>query len=497
MKSAGQNHDATLAPESLHAGAMSTSAPRTRNFTRIVATLGPASSGLVQIRALAQAGVDVFRLNFSHGSQADHAQHIAQIRQVEQELDRPIGVLMDLQGPKLRIGSFAAGSVVLELGQAFRLDADPAPGDAQRVQLPHPEIFAALRPGAELLLDDGRLRLTVVRCGADFAQTQVAVGGPLSDHKGLNLPDVELPIAALTDKDRADLAFGLAQGVDWIALSFVQRAQDVAEARALVQDRAWIMAKLEKPSAIAQIDAILAEADGIMIARGDLGVELPPQRVPVLQQKIVRLARQTGKPVVVATQMLESMVHAPVPTRAEASDVATAVYSGADAVMLSAESAVGDYPLRAVTIMRQIAAEVEADAGWYAGLELADDGGDVSVPNAICAALQSVARFLRPAVVIAYTASGATALRASRERPPVPILALADDPNVARRLTLCWGVQPVHFPERLHRPSQMIRHAKRNALQAGLAERGDFIVVVAGLPFGTSGSTNLLHIAQV
>lgn len=468
-----------------------------QHFTRILATLGPASSGVQQIRALVEAGADVFRLNFSHGQHAEHAERIRQIRAVEQALGRPLCVLMDLQGPKLRIGRFAEGAVTLAAGQPFRLDRDAAAGDRSRVELPHPEVFAALRAGAELLLDDGKLRLRVTRCGADFAQTEVQVGGPLSDHKGLNVPGVLLPIAALTDKDRTDLAFGLEQGVDWVALSFVQRASDVAEVRALVGGRAWVMAKLEKPAAIEQVDAIVAEADGIMIARGDLGVELPPQRVPVLQQRIVRLARQAGKPVVVATQMLESMVYAPVPTRAEASDVATAVYSGADAVMLSAESAVGKYPVEAVTIMRQIADEVEADPNWHAGLVKAHGGNKASVPDAICVALQSVTAFLRPAVTIAYTATGATALRASRERPMAPILALASDLAVARRLVLCWGMRPVHFPDRLRRPHDMIAHARRHARMSGLAQAGDYVVVIAGLPFGQSGSTNLLHITQI
>lgn len=468
-----------------------------QHFTRILATLGPASSGVERIRALAQAGADVFRVNFSHGVHADHAQRIAQVRQVEREIGRPLGVLMDLQGPKLRVGRFADGAVTLKAGQPFRLDGDAAAGNSGRVELPHAEVFAALQDGAELLLDDGKLRLRVLRCGADFADTEVLVGGALSDHKGLNVPGVLLPIPALTEKDRADLVFGLAQGVDWVALSFVQRASDVAEARALIAGRAWIMAKLEKPAAIADVDAILAAADGIMIARGDLGVELPPQRVPVLQQKIVRLARQAGKPVVVATQMLESMVHAPVPTRAEASDVATAVYSGADAVMLSAESAVGKYPVEAVTIMRQIADEVETDPSWHAGLVKAHGGNKASVPDAICVALQSVAAFLRPAVTIAYTATGASAQRASRERSMTPILALASDPAVARRLTLCWGMRPVQFPDRLRRSHDMIAHARRHARASGLAQAGDYVVVIAGLPFGQSGSTNLLHIAQV
>ena len=324
---------------------------KTDRRARILATLGPASSSLEQIRALAQAGANVFRLNFSHGTHEDHAERHRLIRQVEQELGRPIGILMDLQGPKLRVGRIAEGKTVLTAGQAFRLDLDPAEGDAARANLPHPEIFAALEDGTDLLLDDGKLRLRVDRHGPDFAETTVLVGGPLSDRKGVNVPGVILPISPLTPKDRADLDFGLSLGVDWVALSFVQRPEDIVEARGLIGNRAWIMAKLEKPAAIEHLDAIVAQADGIMVARGDLGVELPPQRVPVLQQRIVRRARAAGKPVVVATQMLESMISAPVPTRAEASDVATAVYSGADAVMLSAESASGQYPVEAVTIM--------------------------------------------------------------------------------------------------------------------------------------------------
>jgi len=415
---------------------------------------------------------------------------------VEAELGRPIGVLMDLQGPKLRVGRMAGGKVMLTAGQPFRLDLDPAEGDATRAGLPHPEIFAALEAGTELLLDDGKLRLRVERFGADFAETTVLVGGPLSDRKGVNVPGVVLPISPLTAKDRADLAFGLALGVDWVALSFVQRPEDIREARELIGDQAWIMAKLEKPAAIEHLDAIVALADGVMVARGDLGVELPPQQVPVLQRRIVRAARKAGRPVVVATQMLESMITAPVPTRAEASDVATAVYEGADAVMLSAESASGQYPVEAVSIMDRIIGEVERDPAWRTELEAGHTPAEANTPDAICCALRRVAELLEPAATVAFTSSGFSALRASRERPMAPILALTPRQTTARRLALAWGVIPVPFDE-VHDVGEMIAHATAAARQAGVAKPGDTVIVVAGLPFGQQGSTNLLHVARV
>ena len=463
---------------------------------RILATLGPASSTRERIRALAEAGADVFRLNFSHGSHEDHAERYRLIRAVEAELGRPIGVLMDLQGPKLRVGRFAEGKVALVPGAPFRLDLDPTPGDARRANLPHPEIFAALEAGTALLLDDGKLRLRVDACGADFADTTVLVGGTLSDRKGVNVPGVLLPISPLTAKDRADLDFGLALGVDWVALSFVQRPEDLREARELVGDRAWIMAKLEKPAAIDELDAIIALADGIMVARGDLGVELPPQQVPVLQRRIVRAARAAGRPVVVATQMLESMISSPVPTRAEASDVATAIYDGADAVMLSAESASGQYPVEAVSIMHGIVCEVERDPAWRAGLEASHTPAAANTPDAICCALRRVAGLLEPAATVAYTSSGFSALRASRERPVAPILALTPQPATARRLALVWGVHAVPFEE-VHDVAEMVEHAARAVQNLGFGSAGDAVVVIAGLPFGQRGSTNLLHVARI
>ncbi len=469
---------------------------RRNRQARILATLGPASSTYEQIRALHLAGADVFRLNFSHGSHEDHAERLGMIRDIERESGRPIGVLLDLQGPKLRVGRIDGGRVRLEAGQGFRLDLDDTPGSAARAPLPHPEIFAALRAGTELLLDDGKIRLRVDACGADFADTTVVVGGPLSDRKGVNVPGVVLPISPLTDKDLRDLDFGLELGVDWVALSFVQRAQDIVEARARVGGRAWIMAKLEKPSAIEDLDAIVAEADGVMVARGDLGVELAPERVPVLQRRIVRACRAAGKPVVVATQMLESMISSPVPTRAEASDVASAIYDGADAVMLSAESAAGQYPVEAVTIMDRIIAEVEADPAWRSGLDASHVAAEANTPDAICCALRRVSSLLSTVATVTYTSSGFSALRAARERPVSPILGLTPQLATARRLALVWGVHPVPF-EDVHDVAEMIEHAARAAVEGGFAQRGDEIVVIAGIPFGRSGTTNLLHVTRI
>ena len=468
---------------------------RTRR-ARIVATLGPASSDEAAIRALFERGVDVFRLNFSHGTQSDHARRLETIRALEQEFGRPIGVLLDLQGPKLRLGTFEGGRVQLEAGARFRLDMDRTPGDARRAPLPHPEIFAALQDGIELLLDDGKLRLRVERHGADFAETTVLVGGPISDRKGVNVPSVLLPLSPLTPKDRDDLDFGLALGVDWVALSFVQRPEDIEEARALIGSRAWIMAKLEKPAAIEHLEGIVALSDGIMVARGDLGVELPPEQVPQLQRRIVRACRQAGKPVVVATQMLESMIAAPVPTRAEVSDVATAVYDGVDAVMLSAESASGKYPLEAVAMMDRIIARVEADPSYRSGIDATHAAAQATTADAVCASLRDVAALLAPAATVTYTSSGFTSLRAARERPAVPILSLTPDIVSARRMAMVWGLHAVLVDD-VHDVAEMIGCACRTARTEGFANPGDHVVVVAGLPFGQSGTTNLLHVARI
>lgn len=472
------------------------SAQRRERRAKIVATLGPASSSEDKIRALFAAGADVFRLNASHGTQADHAQRLASIRAVERQTQRPIAVLLDLQGPKLRVGTFAAGRAELAPGARFRLDLDPAPGDARRVGLPHPEIFRVVTAGTELLIDDGKVRLIVQSHGSDYAESTVAVGGTISDRKGVNVPGATLPISALTAKDRADLAFGLEQGVDWVALSFVQRPEDVDEAREVVGAGAWIMAKLEKPAALDHLDAIVDRVDGVMVARGDLGVELPPEQVPAAQRRIVRTCRRAGKPVVVATQMLESMIAAPVPTRAEVSDVATAVYDGVDAVMLSAESASGRYPVEAVAMMDRIIGRVETDPAYRAGLEASYTPAEATTPDALCAALRRVAELIAPAATVTYTSSGFTSLRAARERPLAPMLGLTPRIETARRLAMVWGVHAL-VSEDVRDVAGMIERACATAVQQGFARAHDDVVVVAGLPFGRSGTTNLLHVARI
>jgi pyruvate kinase len=475
---------------------------RRRRQAKIVATLGPASSDAPTMRRLFEAGADVFRLNFSHGEAADHRLRVQALRALEADTGRPIGILADLQGPKLRVGTFAAGPVELQAGQFFRLDLDPAPGDAGRVALPHPEIFAALReqgPGAELLLDDGKLRLRVEQVAADHAITRIDVGGRLSERKGVNLPGTLLPIGALTAKDRRDLDTALELGADWIALSFVQRPEDVDEARALIGGRAGIVVKLEKPSAIDQLEAIVERADALMVARGDLGVELPAEQVPAIQKRIVRLCRRLGKPVIVATQMLESMITSPVPTRAEASDVATAIYDGADAVMLSAESAAGRYPVEAVATMDRILRQVEADPYYREQLDASHvplARGQASVAEALCCAMRRTASVLPLAAIVCCTSSGATSLRAARERPQAPVLSLTPHPAVARRLALAWGVHSV-VCEDVADVRQMTAFACRIAEREGFAKPGEPIVAIAGMPFGESGSTNLLRIATV
>lgn len=464
---------------------------------KIVATLGPASADRDTIEALVHSGADVFRLNFSHGTHADHKQRFELIRSIEANLKRPIGVLLDLQGPKLRVGTFTHGQITLAEGSVFRLDLDQAtPGDDTRAPLPHPEIFAALHTGTELLIDDGRLRLVVEECGSDFARTRVITGGVLSDRKGVNVPGVVLPLSAMTVKDRADLEFGLTLGVDWVALSFVQRASDIEEVKAIVQGRAGIVAKLEKPAAIDRLDAILDVADAVMVARGDLGVEMPAEQVPAIQKRIVRACRKRGLPVIVATQMLESMVTAPVPTRAEASDVATAIYDGADAVMLSAESASGKFPVQSVAMMARIIAQTEADPHYREGLDSSHTPPNANTGDAIGWAARSVAGLLDVAALVAYTSSGLSALRMARERPRASILGITPQQSTARRLSLVWGVKPV-LSTSVPDVDSMTGLAIATAKKTGFAKPGHTLVIAAGVPFGKPGSTNLLRIAQV
>lgn len=469
---------------------------RNRN-AKIVATLGPASADRQTIQALFEAGADVFRLNFSHGTHEDHKKRLDTIRAIERDLGRPIGVLLDLQGPKLRLGTFANGPVVLEEGASFRLDLNrELPGDQTRAPMPHPEIFNALEVGTDLLVDDGRVRLRVESFGTDFAQTRVIAGGTVSDRKGVNVPNVVLQLSAMTEKDRADLDYGLTLGIDWVALSFVQRPEDIVEIKAIVKGRAGIVAKLEKPAAIVSLEAIVAESDAVMAARGDLGVEMPPEQVPAIQKRIVRACRKAGKPVIVATQMLESMVTAPVPTRAEASDVATAIYDGADAVMLSAESASGKYPIEAVRMMASIVAQTEADPYYRQTINSTLSSPSPVPSDAIGVAVRGVADLLKVSAVVAYTSSGYSALRMARERPKAPIMGMTPRLAVARRLALAWGVYPVLCHEVMD-VLEMSDWACQTAKKEGLGHAGETIVISAGVPFGTSGTTNLLRIAQI
>jgi pyruvate kinase len=469
---------------------------RRRRRTKIIATLGPSSSSPEMLGRLFRGGADVFRLNFSHGSHEDHAARIALIRALEAEAGRPIGILADVQGPKLRVGRFGGGRVHLQTGQGFRLDMSPIPGDSRRVELPHPEIMEAAGIGTTLLLDDGKLRLRVVHKRDGYLETEVVTGGPLSDRKGVNVPDMVLPIPALTKKDHIDLRFALDQGVEYIGLSFVQRPEDVAEARDIADGRAWIMTKLEKPQALDNLDGILALSDCVMVARGDLGVELPPEEVPLAQRRIVQAARRLGKPVVVATQMLESMISAPAPTRAEASDVATAVFEGADAVMLSAETAAGQYPYESVNMMDRIVDRVERDPGWRALMDGSRTPPDCNVADALAAAARQVADTLGVPAIAAYTMSGSTVLRVARERSRCPVLGLTTDTTTARRLAVVWGVHAVQTSE-THTMTETVTRAGRIARTEGFATLGDEIVVVAGVPFGKAGTTNALRVSSV
>ncbi len=469
---------------------------RRNRFTKIVATLGPSSSSNERLRTLFEAGADVFRLNFSHGQHEDHRKRVNQLRALEKEYKHPIAILMDLQGPKLRLGTFAKGPMDLKKGQKLRFDMDPTPGTAKRVPLLHPEIFKAAKPDGLLLIDDGKVRLRIVGHDAETIDTVVEVAGTISDRKGVNLPNLVLPMSPMTPKDHKDLVFGLSLGVDWVALSFVQHANDIAELKKLVAGRAAVMAKLEKPQAIEHLDEIIEQSDGIMVARGDLGVEMPPEAVPPLQKRILAACRAAGRPTIVATQMLESMIHSPTPTRAEVSDVATAVYDGTDAVMLSAESASGDYPIEAVTIMDRILKSVEGDPLYRRLMDASRREPEATTADAISAAARQCAHTLSAAAIVTYTNTGSTTLRAARERPDVRILCLTPNLDTARRMTLTWGVLPVQT-EDAHNFADMVQRAVRIARQQGIAKEGERLVVTAGVPFGTPGATNILRIAYV
>jgi len=470
---------------------------RRRRRTKVVATLGPASSSRTVIGRLFAAGADVFRINMSHTTHERMRELVETIRAVEAECGRPIGILVDLQGPKLRLGSFKNDFAEIDSGQDFVLDHDPAPGDATRVNLPHPEIFAAIKPGDTLLIDDGKLRLTVTE--ADAQQRIVArvkIGGRISNRKGVSLPDTVVPVAALAPKDRADLEAALDAGIDWVALSFIQRPEDIAEAKKITRGRAAVMAKIEKPQALARLNDILDLADALMVARGDLGVEMPLEKVPGVQKEMTRACRRAGKPVVVATQMLESMMTSPVPTRAEVSDVATAIFDGADAVMLSAESAAGQYPVEAVATMNRIAEEVENEAIYPPSLHVLHTEPEATGADAIAAAARQVAETLDLAAIVCWTSSGATAMRVARERPKPPIVAISPMVASGRKLSLVWGVHCV-VAEDARDQDDMVERACRIAVQDGFAKAGQRVIVVAGVPLGTPGATNMMRVAFV
>ncbi len=469
---------------------------RRKRQTKIIATIGPATASEDMIEAIFEAGVDVFRMNFSHGTHEGHQEVYDRIRALEEKKKHPISIVADLQGPKLRIGKFKDGSITLKKGQTIRFDLDPTPGDETRVQLPHEEVINIMEEGDKILLDDGKVRVRIIKKGKNYLEGEVKTGSKLSDKKGFNVPGVILPIPALTEKDKKDMAAALDMGVDWIAQSFVQKPEDAHEARELIRGRASLMIKLEKPSAIAHLEELVEIADAVMLARGDLGVEIPPEDVPSVQKRVIKTVRDRGKPVVVATQMLESMINNARPTRAEASDVATAVYDGADAVMLSAETAVGEYPVQAVEIMDRIARRTESDENYLAMMEAERPDVIGGPSDAITTAAFYVAQDVDAVLIVNYTMSGSTALRTARQRPEVPILCLTPNIKVARRVVLSYGVYPVLEAENAEDFTGPARHAAKIAKEKGLIEKGQRFVMTAGVPFGVSGTTNILRIAK-
>ncbi len=469
---------------------------RRQRRTKVVATLGPASSDQTTIGRLFQAGADVFRINMSHTSRERMRELVAMIRAIEAENSRPIGVLIDLQGPKLRLGAFKNDAAEIDNGQDFIFDTDASPGDATRVNLPHAEIFAAIKPGDRLLVDDGKLRLVTTEASPQRIVARVEVGGKVSNRKGVSLPDTVIPLAALAAKDVADLEAALDSGVDWVALSFIQRPEDVAEAKKITRGRAAVMAKIEKPQAVARLSDILDLADALMVARGDLGVEMPLEKVPGVQKDMTRACRRAGKPVIVATQMLESMIASPVPTRAEVSDVATAIFDGADAIMLSAESAAGQYPVEAVATMNRIAEQVENDAIYLPSLHVLHTEPEATGADAIAAAARQVAETLDLSAIVCWTSSGSTGLRVSRERPKSPIIAISPIVAAGRKLSLVWGIHCV-IAEDAHDQDDMVERACRLAFKEGFAKAGQRVIAVAGVPLGTPGATNMMRIAFV
>ena len=468
---------------------------RKRN-TKIIATLGPSSSSPLKIHSLFQAGADIFRLNFSHGTHSDHRKRVFHIRQYEKRLGRPIAILGDLQGPKIRIGTFKKKSITLVNNQKFELDLDPEPGNEKRVFLPHPEIFKSVKKNTKVLIDDGKILLNIIGVNSQKITTEVLNGGKISNMKGVNIPDTLIKMSSLTKKDIKDLEFCLDLSLDYVALSFVQKAKDLIDLKKHIGSQTGIMAKFEKPLAIKRMDEILFHCDAAMVARGDLGVEMPPEEVPIIQKRIVQSCRDFGKPVVVATQMLDSMINSPSPTRAEASDVATAVFDAADSLMLSAETASGKFPVQSVQIMDRIIRGVENDDSYRQILESKKITLEETTSDAISSAASQVVKTVLAKAIFTYTRSGATAKRAARERPTVPIIGLSPDRITARQLALIWGVHTIHALEPKSF-SGMIENACDLAKKEGIVKRGDYVVVTAGAPIGVSGSTNNLRIAKI
>jgi pyruvate kinase len=469
---------------------------RRERKTKIVATLGPASNAPEIMAAMFEAGADVFRINMSHTPHDLLKRMHRDLRELSQARGRPIGILVDLQGPKIRLGVLKDGPRELKEGEKIRLVLAERNERADEVPIPHPEIFQAIKQKHALLIDDGKVRLRLTKRADAYADAVVVVGGVIKDRKGVNMPDTLLAVSAITPKDRADLDAALALGVDWVALSFVQRPDDIAEVKKIVAGRAGVLAKIEKPKALACLDHILELCDALMVARGDLGVELPLEAVPGLQKQITRAARKAGKPVVVATQMLESMIQSSTPTRAEVSDVATAVYDGADAVMLSAESAAGAYPVEAVTMMDHITAKVESDVLYQSLIEAQRNPPEATTADAIMAAMHAVTETIQARAIICWTQSGSTALRAARERARAPIIALTPSIETARRLCLVWGLHCLTADE-VHNLDEMVDHAVDFAQREGFAGKGDRVVITGGVPLGVTGTTNMLRVAVV
>lgn len=468
-----------------------------QRHAKILATLGPASSDPQVMARLVAAGVDAFRLNFSHGSHDDHRRNVENIRKIERQLGTPIAILQDLQGPKIRIGTFEGDTPQhLKTGDLFTLDSDKTPGTASRVYMPHPEILNVLNINDPVFINDGLVRLKVVAKGQGFVTCEVTAGGAVSNRKGVNLPGVDLPVSAMTAKDHEDLKLGLELGVDWVALSFVQRPEDVNELRGIVGQRVGIMAKIEMPNAVARIDQIIPLCDAIMVARGDLGVEMPIEEVPPIQKKIIRKCREHGKPVVVATQMLESMTQNPSPTRAEASDVANAAYEGADVLMLSAESASGKYPVEAVAMMDSIIKRVETSSAWRPLMNARPPEPEPEIGDSITSAANMVAETVDACCIVTFTASGSTAVRMSRQRPLQPVLLLTPNLTTARRFVLGWGLHSRVAPD----PTtldDLVAIAVEKVRAEGIGTPGQHIVLTAGIPFGVSGSTNMLRVVTL